>query len=152
MQPILGPALCFGLVCVSLAAVRGDEALYVGGTVTAIPEGTKGRLNLPEGDAAGFDSKKEQFSIPYASIESIEYGQKVGRRVGAAVAISPVLLFSKKRKHYVTIGYRDRDGNRQGAVFELSKGAVRRVIFALESRSGKTVDLESEDARKHLGR
>jgi hypothetical protein len=88
--------------------------------------------------------------VPYAGIESIEYGQKAGRRVGAAVVVSPLFLLSKKRKHYVTVGFTDTTGTRQGAVFEIAKGDVHSFVKTLSTRSGKDVEYESEDARKNL--
>ena len=135
----------------SLAAVRGDEAMYVGGTLSGIPEKSEGKLDLSDANSARFTWKKTEVLIPYAKILSLEYGQKAGRRVGAAVAVSPVLLFSKKRKHYVTIGFTDEQGKQQGAVFELSKGTVRSALTTLETRSNKKVEYESEEAKKHLG-
>ena len=98
---------------------------------------------------------KKSYSIPYSQIIDIEYGQKAGRRVGAAVAtailISPVglfLLFSKKRKHFVTIGYKDNDGKEQVAVFELGKDIIRTTLSILEARSGKKIEYQDEEAKK----
>jgi hypothetical protein len=95
------------------------------------------------------------FTIPYNQFIDIEYGQKAGRRVGAAIAtailLSPVglfLLFSKKRKHFVTIGYKDTDGKEQVAVFELGKDIVRTTLPILEARSGKKIEYQDEEAKK----
>lgn len=135
----------------SMAAVRGDTAMYVGGTLSAIPEKTQGHLDLTGETAAKFTAKNADVAIPYAKITSLEYGQKAGRRVGAALAVTPFLLFSKKRKHYLTVGFTDDQGKQQGAVFELSKGTVRNILNVLETRSGKKVEYESEEAKKHAG-
>ena len=89
--------------------------------------------------------------MPYEKITSLEYGQKVGRRVGVAVAVTPLALFSKKRKHFLTLGFTDDQGKQQGSVFELSKGTVRTILSTLEARSGKKVEYESEEAKKNLG-
>ena len=133
------------------AAVRGDEAMYVGGTLAAVPEKTEGRLLLDNDQAARFVFKKGEVSIPYGKITSLEYGQKTGRRVGVALVVNPVFLFSKKRRHYLTIGFTDSEGKKQGAVFELAKGTVRGALNTLETRSGKKVEYESEEAKKHAG-
>jgi hypothetical protein len=134
---------------VAVAAVRGDDAMYIGGTLQ-VPEKTEGKLDTSRESNASFLSKKGQFDIPYAKIQSIEYGQKAGRRVGAAIAVSPVLLLSKKRKHFLTVSYEDAQGVKQSAVFELSKGSVQPIVEALEKRSGKKTEFESEEARKHF--
>jgi hypothetical protein len=101
------------------------------------------------------DKKERVYSIPYRQFIDIEYGQKAGRRVGASIAtailISPVglfMLFSKKRRHFVTIGYMGDDGKEQVAVFELGKDIVRTTLPILEARSGKDVIYQDEEARK----
>jgi hypothetical protein len=132
------------------AAVRGKGIMYVGGTLASIPEKTKGKLNLEE-TAFVFADKNgvAKLSIPYASVESLEYGQKAGRRVGVALAVNPLFLFSKKRKHFLTIGFVDEQKRKQGAVFELAKGIVKETLTTLEEKSGKQVEYESDEAKKH---
>lgn len=131
------------------AAVRGNEAQYVGGTMQQIAEKTEGKLDLSAADAAVFRCKKGDFKIPYKSISSLEYGQKAGRRVGVALAISPIALLSKKRKHFLSVAFVDETGGKQGAVFQLSKGNTHSVITTLETKSGKRVEFESDEAKKH---
>lgn len=133
------------------AASRGDEAKYIGGTLVAIPDKTEGRLDTSQEKTATFVWKKGEVAISYNKITSLEYGQKAGRRIGMAVAVSPLFLLSKKRKHFVTIGFTDEQGKQQGAVLEMGKGKVRSTLSALETRSGKQVEYESEEAKKHLG-
>jgi hypothetical protein len=58
------------------------------------------------------------------------------------------MLFSKKRKHFVTIGYTDGAGKEEVAVFELGKDIVRTTLPILEARSGKKIVYQDEDARK----
>jgi hypothetical protein len=87
-------------------------------------------------------------TIPYAAITDLEYGQKAGRRVGVAIMVSPLALFSKKRKHYLTLGYKDANGKDQAAVFELGKDIVRTTLKIIETRSGKEIQYQDEEARK----
>ena len=89
---------------------------------------------------------------------SVEYGQKAGRRVGAAIAtailvvpLGLALLLSHKRKHIVTIAW-TVDGHNEAAAFELGKGDIRAALTTLEARSGRKIEYESEDARKNIGR
>jgi hypothetical protein len=44
----------------------------------------------------------------------------------------------------------DAEGKKQGAVFELAKGIVKESVMALETKSGKKVEFESEEAKKYL--
>ncbi len=133
------------------AAVRGKSAVYVGGSLKTLSEKTEGQFDVSDEKAAKFvPNKGTPVLIPYEGITSLEYGQRAGRRVGVALAVSPVFLFSKKRKHFLTIGFKDNEGASQGAVFELSKGTVGAVAKALETRSGKKIEFESEEAQKHF--
>lgn len=132
------------------AAVRGDEGMYVGGTMSDIPDRTEGKLDLTSTAEATFESKKGRFSFAYSKINSLEYGQKAGRRVGVAIVITVWALFSKKRKHFLTIGFDDAQGNPQGVVLEIAKGRAKTFITVIEARSGKKVEYESADARNHV--
>lgn len=136
----------------ALAGLDSKKAAYVGGTWTGVKEGTEGTLDTSADGAAMFTTKKgAPQSIPYKSIKSLEYGQKAGRRVGMAIMISPLALFSKKRKHYLTIGYAGADGKDHGVVLELGKNITRSTLTVMEARSGKQIEYESEEAKKHVG-
>src|SRR4051812_30506706 len=84
------------------AGIGTHEAMYVGGTVTELKERTEGKPVVADKGFV-FEYKKTQWEVPYEKINSLEYGQKAGRRVGAAIGlalINPVgmlMLFSKKR-------------------------------------------------------
>lgn len=98
-----------------------------------------------------FTSKKKdggKIEIPYAGVKTIEYGQNVSRRVVTAVVVSPLALFSKRRAHFLTITYTDSSGAEQAAVFELGKNIVRTTLAVLQSRSGKEIEYQDEEARK----
>jgi hypothetical protein len=134
----------------ALAAVRGEAVLYVGGTIKDLPEATEGQLDTHDDEVLKFTSKKGSFDIPYKSITSLEYGQKAGRRVGVALVITVWALFSKKRKHFLTIGYTDSANKPQGVVLEIAKGHAKSMIITIEARSGQKVEYESEEARQHV--
>jgi len=129
-------------------AVGGKNAMYVGGTVSGVKEKTEGKLSTEGDTEAVFSAKNTTAAIPYASITSLEYGQKAGRRVAVAVFISPLALFSKKRNHFLTISYTDAAGKEQAAVFELGKDIVRTTLKVLEVRSGKEIEYQDDEARK----
>jgi len=150
MSTTLKLASALLLMATTLAAVDSDGATYVGGTA-GLPEKTDGRLQTTGATEARFVYKGGELAIPYKSITSIEYGQKAGRRVAVAIMVSPVALLSKKRKHYLTLGYTDAKGASQGVVIELGKDIVRTSLVTLETRSGKKVEYESDEAKKHVG-
>ena len=135
-------------------AVDGKKAQYIGGTIAGLKENTEGRLNTSTEDAVTFTPDKKDsraVSIPYGSITELEYGQKAGRRVGVAIMVSPLALFSKKRKHFLTVSYKDAGGKDQAAVFELGKDIVRTTVKILETRSGKEVQFQDDEAKRSLG-
>ena len=134
----------------AFAAVRGKEVMYVGGTIPNLPEGTVGGLDTTQEKALVFQSPKGKFEISYENVTSLEYGQKAGRRLGVAITLTIWALFSKKRKHFLTIGFTDENDKPQGVVLEIPKGTAKTIIIVLESRSGKKVEYESEEARKHV--
>ena len=129
-------------------AVGSKKAEYVGGTLSGVKEKTEGVLSTQSESEIVFEAKGLRVAIPYANISSLEYGQKAGRRVGVAIMVSPLALFSKKRNHFLTVEYSDPDGKKQAAVFELGKDIVRTTLTVIEVRSGKEIEYQDEEARK----
>ena len=146
--------LCAIAVEVSWAVGSGNAA-YVGGTISSIKEGTEGKSSAKDDKTFVFEYKikkeMEKLTIPYDRIDSLEYGQKAGRRLGAAVLVNPMFILSHKRKHYLTIGYTDENDKQQAVVLELGKDVVRTTLAALEARSGRKIEYQDEEAR-HSGR
>ncbi|MBX9601483.1 MAG: hypothetical protein K2X35_10775 [Bryobacteraceae bacterium] len=159
LQRLTSAVLLLAFTQSLLAGLGNKDAKYVGGT-WSVKQETEGKFEVSDPKVARFVSKKaDRVEIPYDKITSLEYGQKAGRRIGATIgwgvttlglAALPMLL-SKKRKHYLSIGYLGDDGKPQGAVLELGKDVTRATVFTLETRSGKQVEYESEEARKHIG-
>jgi hypothetical protein len=154
---LLSPSLAF-------ASVDSKGAAYFGGTAAFkdAKDPVNGTLDTKSESALVFSAtdkhfKGETLSIPYKDIIDIEYGQKAGRRVGAAVGTTILLgplglltLFSKKRNHYLTIGFKDDAGTDQVAVLELGKDIVRITIPIVETRSGKKVTFQDDEAKKSV--
>src|ERR1051325_3429799 len=124
----------FRIVCllaapVLLAAAEpGIKAQFVGGTLGGVPSKSAARLDLTDAGTLRFQCGKSDFRIDYRKINTVEYGQNVSRRYAAAILISPVLLLSKSRRHYVTIGYMDEAGAQQALVLRIPKGDIRMVL------------------------
>lgn len=134
------------------AGVPARKATYRGGTISQLEISQSGELSLESADHLVFDVDSADFEVAYDSIRGIEYGQNAGRRLGLAIAVSPLFLLSKKRKHYLTIHFIDRRGDSQAAVLELGKKIVRTTLAALEARTGLRIEYEDEDARKAASR
>lgn len=142
------PLLAVLAGCALRAGDSGSQVQYVGGTLAALHGKAEGRISTTDGDMLLFRSKGVQLQIPYRQINQLEYGQHVGRRYAEAILISPFLLLSKKRQHFLTVGYMDEEGHQQAMVFQVSKGAIRSVLVSLEARTGRRVEFQDDEARK----
>lgn len=141
----------FLLLAAALVAVAGDagvKAQFIGGTLSGVKAKSGARLDLTAEDALRFHCGQADLRIDYKKVNTLEYGQNVSRRYAAAILISPVLLLSKSRRHYVTLGYVDEAGRQQALVFRVEKGDIRTVLASLEARTGRRVEYQDEEARK----
>ena len=146
--------LLVSLLAIPLALAAADgfvKAQYVGGTMPGIAAKSSARLDLTGGEALLFRAGGAEIRIDYRKINTLEYGQSVSRRYAQAVLISPLLIMSKSRKHFVTIGYVDREGRQQALVFRVEKGDIRMVLASLEARTGRRVEYQDDEARKGKG-
>jgi hypothetical protein len=146
---IVALVLCVTFCTAALwAGIGTREAMYVGGTITQLKERTEGKPFLQDASFVFEHHKTQKLEIPYSKINSLEYGQKAGRRLGLAIVVNPLFLFSKKRKHFLTIGYMDDNNKQQAAVFELGKSVIRPTLSGLEAKTGKKIEYEDAEARK----
>ncbi len=154
-------ALCVVVACCLVsttpltAAVEGKQAMYLGGTVASIPEKQQGTLDASGGSAFVFTWDKGKWNIPFANINKMVYREKVGRHVGATVATTAAvgvgglfLLMAKKKKHFLSLEWKDESGHPQVTVFELSKDAFENVIADLEEKTGLHLQVEVQEAAK----
>lgn len=140
------------LLCSLAAAARaeesGAEASYIGGTLEHIQPGAEGRASTTDGECFVFSVKRVTIKIPYERINLIEYGMQVDRRLVEAILISPLMILSKKRKHFLTVGFESEDGRQQAMLLRVDKGHIRAILVSLEARTGRKVTYQDEEARK----
>jgi hypothetical protein len=134
-----------------LAADAGGRAEYIGGTLANLPTGAEGRVHTSDAKTLVFRARGQDMRVAYGEINLLEYGQQTGRRYIMALAISPLLLLSKSRKHFLTIGYKDGAGNQQALVLRVHKNDVRALLASLEARTGLKLDYQDDEARKAGG-
>ena len=132
----------------AVAAQPGFHAQFVGGTLPGVSVRSGVRLDLTGDEALRLECGNKEIEIPYRKVNTLEYGQSVSRRYAAAILISPVLLLSKSRKHFLTLGYVDSEGRQQALVFRVDKGDIRTVLASLEARTGRRVEYQDDEARK----
>lgn len=140
------------LACTCGGAERkGNRVDYVGGTIASLPAKTDAILHTTFDDALYLQTATITLQVPYDSINLLEYGQKASRRLAMAIVVSPIFLLSKKRVHFLTVGYVDEQGRQQAMVLRLDKDDVRAVLAGLEAKTGRKVQLQDDEARKGGG-
>lgn len=147
-NPILRFPIVIALSLSLFAGGRGAHAEYMGGTISQIPSGCSGKMEAVDEQFFVFYAGKANWRVPYERINLLEYGQKVNRRVLAAVLISPLFLLSKKRQHFLTVGYEDEEGRQQAMIFRVDQDAIRTMLVSLEARTGRKVQFQDDEARK----
>jgi hypothetical protein len=125
----------------------GSKATYVGGSIPGLPDVAKGKIDTSGEDDFLFDGKSMEVKVPWNKINMLEYGQKVGRRIGLAILVSPLFLMSKTRKHFLTVSFLDERERQQALVFEIDKDRVRSVLVTMEARTGLRVEFQDNEAR-----
>ena len=150
MKRMTAVFLCAVMLCALpvSAGIGSRNTMYVGGTITSLKAGVEGKSSTADEMAFIFTYKQEKLAMPYSKVNGLEYGQKAGRRIGLAIVVSPLLLFSKKRKHFLTVNYMDEADKQQAVVFELGKDVVRVTLASLEARTGQKIEYQDEEARK----
>ena len=133
MKKLIAAILLF--ITVPLFAVEEGQAAYIGGTVTAIKDGTVGRLDTTQTDALIFEHDGTKLTIPYARIESFEYEKEVAHHMGVVPTLAIVMVKYRQRRHYVRISYQDEQDVKQIAVFEIPKQMPKTLMSILQTRA-----------------
>jgi hypothetical protein len=148
-------ACCLASATPLTGAVEGKRAMYIGGTVASIPEKQQGTLDTSGASEFVFTWDKGKWNVPFANINKLVYREKVGRHVGATIATTAAVgvsglfvLLAKKKKHYLSLEWKDEPGQVQVAAFELSKDAFENVIANLEEKTGLHLQVEVQEAPK----
>lgn len=129
----------------------GGRATYVGGTIEGVNGQAEGRIRTSDNDYFLFKSKALNVRVPYGNVNLLEYGLKASRRYALAILVSPILLLSSKKNHFLTVGFTDENSRQQALVFQLNKDDVRAVLAGLEARTGLKVQYQDVEARKGKG-
>ncbi len=134
--------LLLGIFAVPAQAQFTYKNVQVRTSFGAAQQGNKGLL-LIDSEKVRFtknDGRTEYFSIPANSVTEIFYSRVSGRRIGAAILVTPFLLFSKGRKHYMTLSFNDGDKLVGAVEFKLHKNNYRGVLRTLEEITGLTME------------
>jgi hypothetical protein len=83
-------------------------------------------------------------TIPYDKIKSLLYEKTSHPRYIEGMLISPFFLFSKTKKHFLTIQYANAPGDGQFAMIHIDKNNARDMVAEVEAETGKRVELTEE--------
>ena len=119
------------------APVEGTQVMYVGGSIPGLPAGTLGTLDTQREDALVFQHPNGKLEIPYLSIQSFGYSERLARRMGVVPTIAVVLVKRRQRRHFVEVSFRGADGSAQAVVLEVSKEMAQPVTAVLTARAPK---------------
>jgi hypothetical protein len=133
MRRIVGLALllAFSLPC----AAADDPVIYVGGTVPGLQQETNGLFDTSDKTSLIFQHAAGKVAIPFSTIVSYQYTEKVTHHLGALPAIAVGLLRARKRQHVVRITYRDESNAPQVALFQVPKQMPQTLMPILEARA-----------------
>lgn len=163
--------LALALASSASAEVRANKVKYLDGTWPAVQKKqAEGKLDYPSSaEAATFTADKKKLgalAIPYTRVTRLSYGHKVTRggnagwfafgppivAVAAIGAAATASMLQKNHERFLSIAWTDEQGAPQTATFELGKDVARAFTFNIETRTGKTIEFETPEAKANLGR
>lgn len=77
-----------------------------------------------------------RLEIPVASVTNLVYERAKRPRYAAGLLLAWPLLFTKTKKHFLTIQYKDESAEGQYALFQLHKSNYREVLASVEAAAG----------------
>ena len=136
-------------VCFGQAQFDFDKAEYLK------PAAAGSKKSETVGGTLRFDTAKKEvqwvdkkgtpaFSIKYDAIKSMLYEKTAKPRYAAGLLLAWPLLFTKSKKHYLTIQYTDPAGVGQFVLIHLDKSNFREAVARAESETGKKVERAEE--------
>src|SRR5215471_3703234 len=157
MRSIARIALC-AVVCltfvvvstVSAAEVKFDKVEYFPPKAEGQKKGAasvKGHVIFEkEKKVIEFQDSKNQMivSIPYNKIKSLLYEKSSRPRYTETILVSPFFLFSKTKKHFLTIQYTDPNGAGAFCMIHMDKSNASDIANTAQAEIGKPVERTEE--------
>lgn len=132
------------LLATNAFGVNGNEAMYVGGSASAVNPGDIGVFETNPTKELVFVCTGKRLTIAYDRIKKVEYHKEVAHHLGVAPAIVVSLIKRRERKHFITLTYVDEAGERQAAVFEVSKSMPQSLLATLAARAPQACVISRE--------
>jgi len=149
----LSAVFCLAFVAVSTlsaAEVKFDKVEYFPPKAEGQKKGAepvKGHVIFDkERKMIEFQDHKGQMivTIPYDRIKSLLYEKTSKPRYTEAILISPFFLFSKTKKHFLTIQYSDPAGAGAFCMIHMDKSNASDIVNTAEAETGKPIERTEE--------
>jgi hypothetical protein len=102
------------------------------------------RFNTSQKEIQFLNNNKSVLAIPYDSVKSISYERASKPRYAAGLLLAWPLLFTKSKKHWLTIQFAGDDGSGKFAIIRLDKSNFREALATAEAETGKKVEREGD--------
>ena len=143
-------ALCAAVCLVFVAAAIGSAAEIKFDKVEYMPPKIEGQKKSSgpvkghvifekEKKVVEFQDTKGQIivTIPYDKIKNILYEKTSKPRYAEAILVSPFFLFSKTKKHFLSIQYTDANGAGAFCMLHMDKGNSTDIVNTAEAETGQ---------------
>jgi len=137
------------LVATLAQAQTSIDAAYYQGRVEELPQKKPGKLDAGDAEILQFTWEKGNWKVLYSEVKTIYVALSRRSVLGEAFGLEGAAIGAgRKRKLLLSLSVADRPGPPRTGVFYLPRGATRDFMRALETKTGRRVVYESEEARK----
>jgi len=113
----------------------GNDGKYVGGSAPGLNPGDSGVFDTTRPKGVVFASQGKQLSIACDRIRKVEYRREVLHHLGVAPAIAVGLIMQQLKRHLIIVTYDDEAGDRQVAIFEVSRSVPQPMLAVVAARA-----------------
>src|ERR1700692_30914 len=136
--------LAFGIVACGavFGSPRPEATTYVDGNLKDVSPNTGGTLQFTEDKTMYFNTGVVSIPVPYASITKAELGAT--KTHAHEVPLYKVWalhkrLTEKTQTQYLTVGFKNAEGEDQTMTLELARAIAPEVLSTIQNRSGLTL-------------
>jgi hypothetical protein len=145
-------AMCLSLVAISVLAAaeaKFDKVEYLPPKIEGQKkvDPVKGHILFDkERKAMEFQDEKNQpvVTVPYDKVKTLLYEKTSRPRYAEAILLSPFFLFSKTKKHFLTVQYTDSSGTGKFFMIHMDKSNAMDIVNTAEAETGKSVERTEE--------
>jgi hypothetical protein len=91
-----------------------------------------GNLDTTSQTALLFNFANGRLKIPFTSMDSYEYSEKVAWHLGVVPAVGAGLIRHRQRRHFFEIWYHDENKALQVAIFEVPRDMPQTLLAVLQ--------------------